>query len=239
VTVAVVTGAARGLGEAIARRLHDDGFSVVLCDRDGAGVEGVAGDLGPGALAVEMDVRVVAGWRETLAAAAAVGDVGVLVNNAALLDEGGVLDVQPEEWDEMLATNLRGPFLGIREAAGLFRRRRGGRIVNVSSDAAFSGRGAMGVHYAASKAGLLALTRRAAVELAPYAITVNAVAPGAIDGETARRFVAGGLEEVEASIPLGRLGRPDEVAGLVSWLVSDAAGYVTGATFRIDGGATL
>ena len=138
----------------------------------------------------------------------------------------------------MLAVNLRGAFLGLQVVGAAMRERGRGRIVNVSSDAAFTGAGATGAHYAASKAGLLALTRRAAAALAASGVTVNAVAPGALDGETVRELVPD-PGAVASSIPVGRLGREEEVASLVAWLLSDDAGYVTGATFRIDGGATL
>ena len=130
------------------------------------------------------------------------------------------------------------PFLGVQVVGAAMRDRGRGRIVNVSSDAAFTGRGGTGAHYAASKAGLLALTRRAAAALASTGVTVNAVAPGPLDGAARPRALADPMP-VAGSLPVGRLGRADEVASLVAWLVSDAAGYVTGATFRIDGGATL
>jgi 3-oxoacyl-[acyl-carrier protein] reductase len=239
VNVAVVTGAARGLGEAIARRLCADGFAVALCDLDAVGLEKLASELGSRARALEMDVREPGGWRNALAVATSLGDVTALVNNAARIEAGAVLEIELDEWDDVLATNLRGPFLGIREVGGHLRERGGGRIVNVASDAAFSGRGAMGAHYAASKAGLLALTRRAAAELAADGVTVNAIAPGALDGQVVRELVGEDVASVEAGIPLGRLGGPAEVAGLVSWLLSDDAGYMTGATVRIDGGSTL
>jgi 3-oxoacyl-[acyl-carrier protein] reductase len=236
VSVAIVTGAGRGLGVAIARRLHADGLDVALCDIDTAAVESVAGALSAQALPVSMDVRDPADWRRAFAAASELGDVSVLVNNAALLATGTVLEIDEDAWDDVLATNLRGPFLGCREIGRHLRERGAGRIINVSSDAAFSSRGALGAHYAASKAGLLALTRRAASELAPRGVTVNAVAPGALEGESVRELVGGDLGQLESSIPVGRLGRPDEVASLVSWLASADAAYVTGATFRIDGG---
>lgn len=235
-TVAIVTGAGRGLGAAIARRLHEEGLRVVLCDIDRPALDAVTAELAQGAVAVTMDVRRPDDWRLALAAASELGDVSVLVNNAARLVAGSLFELDPEEWDDVLATNLRGPFLGCKEVGAHLRTRGGGRIVNVSSDAAFSAHGVMGAHYAASKAGLLALTRRAAAELAPHGVTVNAVAPGALDSETVWELTHGDVTAVTASIPVGRLGRVDEVASLVAWLVSDDAGYVTGATFRIDGG---
>ena len=139
----------------------------------------------------------------------------------------------------MLATNLRGAFLGIRAVGPVLRERGAGRIVSISSDSAFKGRGVTGAHYAVSKAGLLALTRRAAAALAPAGVTVNAVAPGTIDGDTVRELAGDRIDELAADSPLGRLGRPQEIAALVAWLLSDEAAYVTGATLLADGGAAL
>ena len=147
--------------------------------------------------------------------------------------------IEPDEWDDVLATNLRGPFLGIRAVGPLLRDRGGGRIVNMASDSAFRGRGVTGAHYATSKAGLLALTRRAAAALAADGVTVNAVAPGTIDGETVRELAGERIDELAAEIPVGRLGRPGEIAAVVAWLLCDEAGYVTGATLLADGGAAL
>lgn len=235
----IVTGAARGLGRAIAQRLHDDGWAVVLGDLELSGVEHVARELGPSAVGVELDVREEASWGGALGAAESVGELYALVNCAARTEIRDLFAISVDEWDDVLATNLRGAFLGIRAVGPLLRERRGGRIVNISSDSAFRGRGVTGAHYAVSKAGLLALTRRAAAALAPAGVTVNAVAPGTIDGETVRELAGDRIEELAGDSPLGRLGQPTEIAALVSWLLSDEAAYVTGATVLADGGAAL
>jgi 3-oxoacyl-[acyl-carrier protein] reductase len=234
--VAIVTGAARGIGEAIARRLHADGYEVALAGIDRDGEKRVAAELGDRARAYEHDVRELASWERLVAQ---LGDAHVLVNNAARTEFRSFFEIDVDEWDDVLATNLRGTYLGCRVVGAVLRERGAGRIVNLASDAAFAASGGSGVHYAASKAGVVAVTRRAATELAPYGVTVNAIAPAAIDGPLAREVLRERLDEKLADIPIGRLGRPEEVATLASFLVSDDAGYVTGATLDVNGGVLM
>ena len=234
---AIVTGAARGIGVAIARRLHAEGFRVVLADIDVAGAETIAAELGNPALALELDVRQSDSWERLLGGHD--DDLYALVNNAARTEFRSFWEIDLDEWDDVLATNLRGTYLGCRIVGAALRERGGGRIVNLASDAAFAASGASGAHYAASKAGVVAVTRRAATELAPYGVTVNAVAPAAIDGPLAQSVRRERLAEKLADIPVGRLGRPEEVAALVSFLLSDDAGYITGATLDVNGGALM
>ena len=232
----VVTGAARGLGAAIARRLHADGDRVFLADVDLAGVETLASQLGEGATAVEHDVRELASWERLVER---VGDVHVLVNNAARTEFRSFWEIDVAEWDDVLATNLRGTYLGCRVAGAGMRERRAGRIVNLASVVGQKGGSVTGVHYASSKAGIVALTRHAAVELAGSRVTVNAVAPAAIDGPMAAAAPPEKLAAMLATIPVGRLGRPEEVAAAVAYLASDAAGFVTGATLDVNGGMLM
>ena len=232
--VAIVTGAARGIGEAIARRLARDGYEVAVTDVDREGVERVAAELG--ARAFEHDVRELESWERLVAD---LEDVHVLVNNAARTEFRSFFEIDLAEWDDVLATNLRGTYLGCRVVGERMQQRGAGRIVNLASDAAFAASGGSGAHYAASKAGVVAVTRRAATELAPHGVTVNAVAPAAIDDPLAREVLRDRLDEKVADIPVGRLGRAEEVAVLVSFLVSDDAGYVTGATFDANGGVLM
>jgi 3-oxoacyl-[acyl-carrier protein] reductase len=237
VTSVIVTGAARGIGEAIARRLHADGYAVALADIDLPGAERVAADLGDGARAVEHDVRRLDAWERLLVGVG--DDVHALVNNAARTEFRSFFGIDVDEWDDVLATNLRGTYLGCRVIGAHMRDRGAGRIVNLASDAAFAASGASGVHYAASKAAVVALTRRAATELAPHGVTVNAIAPAAIDGPLAQEVLRDRMEEKLREIPVGRLGRAEEVAALVSFLVSDEAGYITGATLDVNGGVLM
>ncbi len=231
-----MTGAARGLGEAIARRLHADGDRVVLADLDLAGVEQVAAELGSGASAAEHDVRTLDSWERLLALA---GQVDVLVNNAARTEFGSFWEVDLAEWDDVLATNLRGTYLGCRVVGTQMRERGAGRIVNLASVAGQRGASATGVHYAASKAAIVALTRHAATALAPAGVTVNAVAPAAIDGPMVSLVAPEQVEAMVKTIPVGRLGRGEEVAAAVAYLASEAAGFVTGATLDVNGGMLM
>ncbi len=236
---AIVTGAGRGIGAAVARRLYADGWALVLGDLDGDAVALLAAELGRDSHPVLLDVRDAASWDRAVDLARSAGDLAALVNCAARTDVRELFEIDPAEWDDVLSTNLRGPFLGIRAVGPVLRDRGDGRIVNISSDSAFRGRGVTGAHYATSKAGLLALTRRAAAALAGAGVTVNAVAPGTIDGETVRELAGDRLDELAAEIPAGRLGRPEEIAALVAWLLSSEAAYVNGATLLADGGAAL
>jgi len=233
----IVTGAARGLGEAIARRLHGDGYRVVLADIDLEGAERVAAELGDGALALRHDVRELDSWEALVREVR--DDLHALVNNAARTELRSFWEIDVEEWDDVLATNLRGTYLGCRVVGEVLRERGAGRIVNLASVAGQASRAVTGVHYATSKAAIVALTRHAATELAPHGVTVNAVAPAAIDGPMVASVPEERLETMLRAIPLGRLGRPEEVAALVSFLLSDESGFTTGATFDVNGGLLM
>ena len=221
----LVTGAGRGLGAAVVARLRGDGLAVVGADLRGADVE--------------LDVRDPEGWRAAAGALERVGEPWGLVNCAARTVVRDLFEIEPDEWDDVLAVNLRGPFLGIQVVGPLLRERGAGRIVNVSSDSALKGRGVVGAHYAASKAALLSLTRRAAAALAPAGVTVNAVVPGTIDGETVRELAGDQLDTMAREVALGRLADPAEIAALVAWLVGDESSYVTGTALVADGGTSL
>jgi 3-oxoacyl-[acyl-carrier protein] reductase len=231
---AIVTGAARGLGEAIARRLAADGDRVLLADLDVEEAQRVAVEVG--GEAYEHDVRSIRSWETLLEAA---GEVHVLVNNAARTEIRSFWEIEVDEWDDVLATNLRGTYLGIRVVGAQMRERGSGRIVNLASVAGQSSRAVTGVHYATSKAAIVALTRHAATELAGSGVTVNAVAPAAIDGPMVASVAPERLEAMLRTIPVGRLGRPEEVAAAVAYLASDEAAFVTGATLDVNGGMLM
>ena len=229
---ALVTGAAQGLGEAIARALHARGISVVLADLNLEGAEQVAADLGERARAVQVDVR----ERASLAAALdETGRVDVLVNNAARTVPRSFWEIEQDEWDDVLAVNLRGVFLGCQLAGPRMREQGWGRIVNLASIAGQQP-GAMGAHYAASKAGIVMVTKLVAAELAPHGVTCNAVAPAAVRTPSFDVLSDERLEALRQRIPVGRFGEPEEIGALVAFLCSDEAGYITGATFDANGG---
>jgi 3-oxoacyl-[acyl-carrier protein] reductase len=238
--VALVTGSARGLGAATAAQLAAQGARVVVADIDGVRAAAAAASIGGGAVARTLDVR----NRECFARAieSVVRDLGsldILVNNAALTIRRPLFEIEDAEWDEVLAVNLRGVFLGCQLGGAHMRRNGGGRIVNLGSLAGQQGSAINGAHYAASKAGILALSKIVARELAPYGVTVNVVAPAAIEGPLMDALPPTAVEGLIASIPVGRIGRADEVAMLIAYLASDAAGYITGATFDINGGSFM
>jgi 3-oxoacyl-[acyl-carrier protein] reductase len=241
--VAVVTGAGQGLGEAIAGRLVRDGFRVVFADLNLEAAEAVARAAdasGARASARQLDVRLLESVQGCLdAAVARWGAVDVWVNNAARTVARTFFEIDPAEWDDVIATNLRGTYFGCRVAGTHMCAQGSGRIVNLASVAGQWGRGLTGAHYAASKAGIVSLTRSAAMACAEHGVTVNAVAPAAIDGPAVATMPVETMEAYTRTIPLGRLGRAEEVAALVAYLASDDTGFTTGATYDINGGLLM
>ncbi len=242
--VAIVTGAGQGIGRAIAERFAADGAQVVVADLDLARAEASAEAIraaGGQALAIRTDVTIPAD-ADGLAAdvIARFGRIDVLVNNAGILRSTRAADVTPEEWHLVVDVNLTGAFLCARAAHAALRDSGHGRIVNVASMAGRATSTLGGVHYTTAKAGVLGLTRHLAREWARDGITVNAISPGIVDTPMVRDSTdAERMAKVLASIPLGRLAEPAEIASLVTFLASDEAAYITGANVDIHGGELI
>jgi 3-oxoacyl-[acyl-carrier protein] reductase len=219
---ALVTGSTRGIGLAIARQLHGAGAAVGIHGR------GVAGDVADRAQ-VEAAVAAVE---------AALGPIGILVNNAGLTRDNLLIRLADEEWATVLDANLTGAFHTMRALAKGMMKRRGGRIINITSVVGLTGNKGQ-ANYAASKAGLIGLTKAVAKEYASRNILVNCVAPGYIETDMTAALPAEAAAALLGAIPLGRLGQADDVAGAVLFLASDLARYVTGQVLVVDGGMVM
>lgn len=240
--VAVVSGGAKGIGRAVTVRLASEGAKVVVSGRDGAALEALVAELagqGREALAIPADIAKPADV-EALAAKTleAFGRADMLINNAGVTKDGLLLRMSEADWDAVLDTNLKGAFLCMREFARPMMKQRWGRIVNMSSVIGLIGNAGQ-ANYAASKAGLLGLTKAVAKELASRHITVNAVAPGFIETAMTESLSEKVRDALLAQIPLGRLGSPEDVAHTVAFLCSEEAGYITGQVLAVDGGMVM
>ncbi len=237
---AVVTGGGQGIGREISRVLGGQGFAVAVTDVNEDTAEATAEEIrkaGGTAVARRMDVSDVAQVRAVIPAVAErLGSVDVVINNAGILHATLPEEITEEEWDSILDINLKGSFFVTQAALPYMKRNRWGRIVFISSSAGRMGGYANGLAYSASKAGMLGLSKGLALRLAKWQITVNAVAPGTTDSEIIKGFTPEKVAELETMIPLGRLGRPKEIADLVGFLASEAAGFITGAVVDINGG---
>ncbi len=241
--VAVVTGGASGIGLGVARSLAADGHGVALADRDGAGAESAAEQLreeGARAIAVEVDVAdrtsVAAGFDRVRSE---LGPIEILVTSAGIESFTPVLDITDEGWDRIIAVNLTGTFSCVQAALPDMLASGWGRIVTISSLSAQSGAPNM-AHYAASKGGVIGLTKALAVELARSGITVNTIPPSLVDTPMARKAEAAGdfpgVDVVGPMVPLGRAGTPADIASACAFLCSDGGSYITGQVIGVNGG---
>jgi len=239
---AFVTGGARGIGRGIAAALARRGDVVFVADRDGEAAAATATELvaeGYDARPVVLDVADVDATDAAIAAADAEVPLGTLVNNAGIALTGPLVDVTPDEFDRVIAVNLRGVYFALRAAARRMVPRGRGSIVNIASTSGFTASTSPMTVYDLTKGGVRMLTTTAARELAPTGVRVNAVAPGTVDTELTRAVAADGrsLDELMATrIPMGYVGQPEDIAGAVAYLSSDVARYVTGHTLVVDGG---
>ncbi|MDD2546790.1 MAG: SDR family oxidoreductase [Burkholderiaceae bacterium] len=240
--IALVTGAASGLGNVIAARLHAAGYRVALTDHQEALARDAAARLDPSgatAMALKLDVRHKGDFEAALQAVIAQwGGVQVLVNNAAMTPTTPVMQITPEEFDAVLAVNLRGTFFGCQVLGAHMAAAGYGRIINLASLAGQNGGTASGAHYGASKGGILTLNKIFARELAGANVTVNAIAPGPMDLPSVRAAVPPERLEkiIDTVIPVKRLGNPEFVAKLVVQLAAPDADFATGATWDVNGG---
>jgi 3-oxoacyl-[acyl-carrier protein] reductase len=240
--IALVTGASRGIGEAVARRLASEGAMVLAAARTADALARVVADIsgsGGKASALTIDLADPASIEEGVRSAlAAHGRIDVLVNNAGITEDNLIVRMSKQSWDGVIATNLTGAFLMTQAVVRSMLRKRYGRIVNVTSIVGLMGNAGQ-VNYAASKAGLVGLTKSVARELASRNITCNAVAPGFIATAMSEKMTDAARDSLSSEIPLGRLGTVDDVAAAVAYLASDEASYMTGTVLNVSGGLLM
>jgi 3-oxoacyl-[acyl-carrier protein] reductase len=239
VRTALVTGSTRGIGRAIAETLACAGARVAVVGRDAARAEEVASAIGGGAAGFACDVADIASVTALVEnVEKSFGQLDILVNNAGLTRDNILFRLKDDDWDSVLDANLRGAFVAIRAASRGMMKRRWGRIINIASVVGIIGNKGQ-ANYAASKAGLIGLTKSVAKELASRNILINAVAPGFIETDMTAAMTPEARETLSQQIPLERLGTPNDVAATVAFLASDFASYITGQVLVVDGGLVM
>jgi 3-oxoacyl-[acyl-carrier protein] reductase len=237
--VALVTGSTRGIGLSIAETLAECGARVAVVGRDPAKAQDVASRVSPDARGFGCDVADVASVNTLVAAVEqAFGSLDILVNNAGLTRDNIMLRLKDDDWDAVIDANLRGAFAAIRAATRGMMKRRWGRIINISSVVGLVGNKGQS-NYAASKAGLIGLTKSVAKEFASRIILANAVAPGFIETDMTNAMTPEARASLTGAIPLDRLGSPKDIASMVAFLASEHASYITGQVLVVDGGMVM
>lgn len=238
--VAIITGASRGIGLAIAETLAAAGAHLALIARDESRLQSVANDLRSqniNVLECPCDVSVESQVNDTVARVHAhYGRIDILINNAGILQSGPITKFTAADWEQMLAVNLNSAFYFCRAVAPIMMEQKNGRIINIASVSAQTGGVAGSVQYAASKGGMISMTKALSRDLAPYNITANSIAPGQIETDMGA-LTGKARAHVLNLIPLGRIGTPQDIANAALFLASDAASYITGATIDVNGGS--
>lgn len=239
---AIVTGAARGIGRAIAEQLATEGADLALCDLNDEWLADTAAAveaLGRKAVCLGVDVSDATAVTETVSKVVeAFGRFDILVNNAGITQDGLLVRMSEEQWDAVISVNLKGTFLFTKAAARPLMKQKSGAIVNIASIIGLIGNAGQ-CNYAASKAGVIALTKSTAKELAARNVRVNAVAPGFIKSKMTEALSEDVQQKMLAAIPTGRFGDPQDIANVVSFLVSDASSYMTGQVLTVSGGMVM
>ena len=241
--VALVTGASRGIGRAIALALASEGASIVInYAGSAASAEAVKAEveaLGQKAVCIQADISSMSAATEMVEAAVKeFGRVDILVNNAGITRDGLLMRMKEEDWDAVLSTNLKGVFNCSKACIKYMMKQRAGRIISISSVVGVMGNAGQ-ANYAAAKAGVIGFTKSVAKEVASRGITANAIAPGFIQTDMTKALPEKVVEAMQAGIPLGRLGDPEDIAKAVVFLASDDASYITGQTLHVDGGMVM
>jgi 3-oxoacyl-[acyl-carrier protein] reductase len=239
--VSIVTGGGAGIGEAIALALAREGAHVAIWDLDGNRAERVSSTIqkmGHQSIAIQMSVS---NAREVNASVQRVlreyGRIDILINNAGICQVvPSIEEIKEEDWDRVLAVNLKGVFICSKAVMGIMKKQKAGKIINMGSLAGKVGGIATGAHYAASKAAVMCFTKSLAKELGPYGVHVNAIAPGVIETDMTQMITGGDWRAYLSTIPLGRIGVVDEVAKVALFLASDEASYLTGEIIDVNGG---